>query len=159
MTPLPPVEVDWTEVAGAVWPGYALGTCIYSGECGAWSWSAAIIGAVPIPGGSEVGPAVRATSKALLAKPLALLEKYGTASFRQLQNGRLRYYGELVRASKEGTMAGRRLVRELDPSTGAVRTWHETLDQAGRVRIIRAEDGAYNVHYMFDEAGNFVGIF
>ncbi|MBS2534268.1 hypothetical protein KGQ20_15970 [Catenulispora sp. NF23] len=34
-------------------------------------------------------------------------------------------------------MVGRRLVREWDPATGAKRTWHETLDGAGRVRQVR----------------------
>jgi hypothetical protein len=56
-------------------------------------------------------------------------------------------------------MAGRRLMREWDPSTGRVRTWHETLDRAGRVRIVRPEQGAHPVHYLFDEAGSLVGIF
>jgi RHS repeat-associated protein len=72
MTPLPPVEVDWTEVAGAVWPGYALGTCIYSGECGAWSWTAAIVGAVPIPGATEVGAATKAGTSVLGHFPVYL---------------------------------------------------------------------------------------
>lgn len=54
-------------------------------------------------------------------------------------------------------MAGRRLVREWDLQTRAARTWHETIDHIGRVRIVRPEMGGSKVHYLFDELGNFQG--
>ena len=96
---------------------------------------------------------------AQLARHLDQLEKYGKAGFRELQNGRIRYFGELQKAAKQGEMAGRRLVREWDPATNAARTWHETLDHAGRVRIVRPEAGGPKVHYLFDESGSFTGTF
>jgi hypothetical protein len=96
---------------------------------------------------------------AQLSRHLAQLEKYGKAGFKELQNGRIRYFGELKTAAKQGEMAGRRLVREWNPATNATRTWHETLDHAGRVRIVRPETGGPKVHYMFDELGNFTGTF
>ncbi len=96
---------------------------------------------------------------ARLGEHLRQLEKYGQAGFKELESGRLRYYGNINPATTPGTMAGRRLVREWDPSTGAARTWHETVDQAGRVRIVRPETGGSKVHYMFDEHGNYTGSF
>jgi hypothetical protein len=47
-------------------------------------------------------------------------------------------------------MAGQCLVREWDPATGATRTWLETLDHAGRVRIVRPETGGPKIHSRFD---------
>jgi filamentous hemagglutinin len=75
---------------------------------------------------------------------------------RQLENGRFRFYGELKPAGTPGEMAGARLVREWDPATGATRTWYETLDQAGRTRIVHPK---YNdlPHYVFDAEGRYVG--
>ena len=96
---------------------------------------------------------------ARLGEHLRQLEKYGQAGFKELESGRIRYYGNIDPATTPGTMAGRRLVREWDPSTGAARTWHETVDQAGRVRIVRPETGGSKVHYMFDEHGNYTGSF
>jgi RHS repeat-associated protein len=90
---------------------------------------------------------------------LRLLEKYGQAGHRTLQNGRIRYYDAVVPASRPGTMAGRRVVREWDPATGRMRTWMETLDHQGRVRIVRPQTSGPKIHYMFDEGGRFVGTF
>jgi hypothetical protein len=56
-------------------------------------------------------------------------------------------------------MMGRRVVREWNPSTNAARTWMETLDHAGRIRIIRTEVSGTKVHYTFDEAGRLSGVF
>ncbi len=57
-------------------------------------------------------------------------------------------------------MAGRRVVREWEPSTGSKRTWHETVDHNGKVRIVRPQR-ADNVktHYEFDANGNHIGKF
>ncbi len=62
----------------------------------------------------------------------AHFEYWYEGGFRELESGRLRYYGNLTPAAKQGEMAGRRLVREWDPGTGATRTWHETLDRGSR---------------------------
>lgn len=37
------------------------------------------------------------------------------------------------------------------------RTWHETLNAAGRTRIVRPETGGPKIYYEFDEAGSYVG--
>ncbi len=39
------------------------------------------------------------------------------------------------------------------------RVWMETLDHAGRVRIVRLETGGPKIHYLFDELGNLTGTF
>lgn len=41
-----------------------------------------------------------------------------------------------------------------DPdATGRQRTWLETVDQQGRVRIVRPETGGPKTHYLFNESG------
>lgn len=100
-----------------------------------------------------------ALSGGRLNKYLSHLEDYGIAGFRELQNGRFRYIGNTKSPRNPGTMAGSRLVHEWDPVTGATRSWYETLDHAGRTRIIRPETGGPKIHYMFDEFGNFTGTF
>ncbi|MFE9890021.1 polymorphic toxin-type HINT domain-containing protein, partial [Streptomyces scopuliridis] len=88
--------------------------------------------------------------------------KYGKAGVRQLSDGRVRFYGEVAKARTPGEMVGRRLVREWNPDTGATRIWHETLDHAGKVRIVRPDvtaTGGKKVHYLFDSAGNYTGSF
>lgn len=92
----------------------------------------------------------------LLNKHLNQLEKYGADGFKQLQNGSNRYYGNLDKARNPGEMIGRRVVREWNPYTGNTRTWMETLDNHGRIRIVRPETGGPKIHYMFDEFGNFI---
>ncbi|MDE2511638.1 MAG: citrate synthase [Elusimicrobia bacterium] len=54
-------------------------------------------------------------------------------------------------------MVGMRRVREWNPATGATRTWFETVDGSGGVRIVRPETGGAKVHYFFDQAGEYVG--
>lgn len=98
-----------------------------------------------------------ALSGALLKTHLRQLEKYGQGGVRELESGRIRYYGNLTPAAKQGEMAGRRLVREWDPSTGGTRTWHETIDLPGNIRIVRPETGGPKTHYGFDEFGNYGG--
>lgn len=97
-----------------------------------------------------------ATEGANLSKHLGQLEKYGQAGFKELQNGRFRYYGNVTPASTPGEMIGRRVVREWNPANGGTRTWMETLDGAGRIRIVRPETGGTKVHFMFDKSGNFI---
>jgi pretoxin HINT domain-containing protein len=86
--------------------------------------------------------------------------KYGKGGVRELPDGRFRFYGEISKARTPGEMVGRRLAREWNPETGATRIWHETLDYAGNVRIVRpdvAVTGGNKVHYMFDVDGNYMG--
>lgn len=54
-------------------------------------------------------------------------------------------------------MVERRLVREWDPASGSTRTWHETIDSSGNIRIVRPETGGTKTHYYFDEYGNYGG--
>lgn len=60
-------------------------------------------------------------------------------------------------AKKPGEMVGRRTVQELDPKTGNLRTWHETLDASGNIRQVRPQLGPDKTHYRFDEHGNYIG--
>lgn len=86
-------------------------------------------------------------------------EKYGQGGVKQPESGRFRFYGVVDAADKAGVMAGRRVVREWDPASGATRTGHETVDQAGRVRVVRPQLDGPKVHHMFDAEGNYVGPF
>jgi hypothetical protein len=110
-----------------------------------------------IAAAEEASGASSATNGARLSEHLRQLEEYGEGGFRELENGRIRYYGEIDAADKPGEVVGRRLVREWDPETGYKRTWHETLDQNGRVRIVRPETGGPKAHYFFDEYGGYEG--
>lgn len=94
---------------------------------------------------------------AQLSEHLRQLQEYGTAGSKELESGRVRYYGDVELAKTPGVMVGRRLVREWDPLSGAARTWHETLDGDGNVRIVRPETGAQKVHYNFGPDGTFGG--
>jgi tetratricopeptide (TPR) repeat protein len=92
-----------------------------------------------------------------LREHLRQLQKYGTAGFRELEDGAIRYYERIKPADKVGRMLGARRVREWNPSTGQARVWFETIDDAGKVRIVRPETGGDKVHYFFNEAGEFIG--
>ena len=105
----------------------------------------------------ELNEAASALQGFKLGEHLSQLEQYGTAAAKELENGAIRYYGKLVKAEKEGEMIGRRLVREWNPATGAKRTWHETLDANGTVRIVRPITTGDKIHYFFDAAGKYLG--
>lgn len=92
-----------------------------------------------------------------LARHLEQLEEFGSAGFKEMQNGGIRYYGEVKIADKPGKMLGMRRVREWNPNTGESRVWFETVDHSGSVRIVRPETGGPKVHYLFDEAGKYDG--
>jgi RHS repeat-associated protein len=98
-----------------------------------------------------------ALQAARLGEHLTQLEKYGAQGSKELENGSIRYYGDLKAAATPGEMSGARLVREWNPETGAKRTWLETLDQNGTVRSVRPETGGPKVHYIFDANGNYTG--
>ncbi len=90
---------------------------------------------------------------------LRQLQNKGKSGYKELQNGSIRYYGDIKPASNPGEMIGRRLVREWNPSTGAKRTWHETLDHSGNIRIVRPQRGISKKHHTFDASGNYTGSF
>lgn len=94
----------------------------------------------------------------LLHSHLKQVQKYGTQGYKKLANGRIRYYGDIDLSKTKGEMIGRRLVREWDPQTGLKRSWHETMDQSGNIRIVRPEMNDGNkVHYIFGSNGIFEG--
>jgi len=105
----------------------------------------------------DVSGASSAAQGAKLAEHLRQAAKYGKAGHRELENGRIRYYGDLSLARTPGEMVGRRLVREWDPSSGATRMWHETLDGTGTIRIVRPVTPGPKTHYMFDANGGYAG--
>ncbi|MBS0621350.1 MAG: citrate synthase [Verrucomicrobia bacterium] len=56
-------------------------------------------------------------------------------------------------------MAGRRVVREWNPISDVKRTWHETLDHNGSIRVVRPErNNGEKIHYLFDDDGVFEGV-
>ena len=102
----------------------------------------------------------KAKQAANLKDHLYQADKYGQAGVKELQNGKNRYYGNVSTANKPGEMAGRRTVREWDPATGNKRTWHETVDHNGNVRIVRPQrSNNTKTHYQFDANGNYTGKF
>lgn len=95
----------------------------------------------------------------LLNTHLTQVKKYGTQSYRQLQNNKIRYYGDIKTPKIKGEMIGRRKVREWDPETGFKRTWHETLDGRYNVRIVRPQiNDGIKTHFVFDNNGNYEGM-
>ncbi len=149
----------WNSLAGsaqALWNGTATAQQAFGLGFGVGSLAGGFGGGAYASSAARAG-AESAAQGARLGQHLRQLEKYGQAGSRELSSGRIRYYGELDAATKPGEMAGRRLVREWDPATSATRTWHETLDASGTVRIVRPETGGPKAHYLFDEAGNYVG--
>jgi RHS repeat-associated protein len=111
---------------------------------------------------NRVGTATTEASSALqgsqLREHLRQVEKYGDAGYRELQNGRIRYYGEMTPARTQGEMAGARLVREWNPATNTNRTWYETLDHSGNVRSVAPKPVTEPLnHRIFDANGNYLG--
>jgi len=85
----------------------------------------------------------------LIREHLRQTKEYGAGGVRLLNNGNIRYIGEFTAARTPGEMAGMRTVREWNPSTGKRRTWHETLDHHGKVRIVRPQrDDNVKIHYL-----------
>jgi len=75
-----------------------------------------------------------------------------------MQDGRTRTYGPFRRAATNGEMTGAAKGKEFNPTTGASRSWTETCDQAGRVRIVRPFYGDLP-HCFFGPDGDFLGTF
>lgn len=125
----------------------------------------AILGVVAPGGGygtvgsaAAKGGAASAKQAADLSKHLGYAEKYGKGGVKELENGRIRYYGEVQPARNPGEMAGARYVHEYDAATGRSRGWLETVDQAGNVRQVRPElNNGSKTHYQFDRNGSYTG--
>ncbi|MFI0449616.1 polymorphic toxin-type HINT domain-containing protein [Actinomadura sp. 6N118] len=103
-----------------------------------------------------------AANAAKLKRFYSQAQKYGQGGIKELESGRIRFYGNVTPARNPGEMIGRRLVREWDPGTDATRIWHETLDGFGNVRIVRPDvnaTGGKKIHYLFDVDGYFTGTF
>ena len=82
------------------------------------------------------GPSHNSANYSKLKEYYRQAEKYGKGGTKSIQNSKYRFYGNINPAKVKGEMAGRRLVREWNYKTGRTRTWHETLDHAGRIRIV-----------------------
>ena len=98
-----------------------------------------------------------AANYARYTEHLKQAEKYGQGGYRELPDGRIRYYGNVKSANKPGEMVGARRVREWCPDSGGKRTWMETVDHSGRIRQVRPETGGPKVHYKFDSNGKYIG--
>lgn len=108
--------------------------------------------------GAEKGGAASAKQAADLSKHLGYAEKYGKGGVKELENGRIRYYGEVQPARNPGEMTGARYVHEYDAATGRSRGWLETVDKTGNVRQERPElNNGSKTHYQFDSNGNHTG--
>ena len=92
-----------------------------------------------------------------LVTHLSYAEEYGKAGYRTLQNGRIRYYGNMTPASTQGRTVGSRYVHEYDPSLGKSRGWHERINHSGDVIQVRPVLDNRHTHYEFDDAGNYTG--
>ncbi len=155
------------EVVLSAWDAYdtyqtITSDCATTGE--KWAAGGLFTAGVFLPGnyrwlGNAVNSGAESAKQAAnLKEHLRQADKYGKGGVKDIQNGRTRYYGETIPANKSGEMAGRRTVREWDPSTGNKRTWHETLDHNGNVRQVRPEfNNGTKTHYTFDKNGNFTG--
>ncbi|MEV0566863.1 RHS repeat-associated core domain-containing protein [Dactylosporangium sp. NPDC050588] len=175
---------SWGGMLGAGATGAIVGGLM--GGAGAIAGQALKAGVSGMVSGAGAKAATDATSKAVATQSRAIAEgaknlaksgetphfsayprefldqaaKYGKAGVRELPDGRVRFYGEVAKARTAGEMVGRRLVREWNPANGATRIWNETLDHAGRVRIVRPDvvaTGGSKVHYMFDAVGKYTG--
>lgn len=85
------------------------------------------------------------------------VQKYGKGGVRSLPDGRVRFYGRISPARTPGVIAGRRLVREWNPVSGAKRSWHESVDSSGVIRQVRPVTRGPKVHYRFDGGGRYLG--
>lgn len=109
--------------------------------------------------GLQNGPAHNAANYAQLKQYLEYAKEYGTGGIKYLENGRYRFYESIKPARTPGEMQGARIVHEWDPISGCTRTWNETIDHFGRVRIVapKPPTGPQN-HRIFDADGNYQGL-
>jgi len=94
-------------------------------------------------------------SGADLAKHLRYSQDYGKNGVKFLQNGRIRYYGQLNPPRVPGEMIGARYVHEFNPVKNSSRGWMEMLDSSSCVRQVRPQfESGDKIHYLFDKSGN-----
>lgn len=108
-----------------------------------------------LAGFKEVSP-YSVVAKRQLNEFYRQLNKYGQADYKTLQNGRIRFYGNVTKSKTPGPTMGRRVVREWDPVTNRTRTWHESITHTGKVNQVRIGPGEAKVHYRF-ENGKYSG--
>lgn len=151
-----------TEIPGLAQLGDAIsfGSNIYQGNVAGSLLSLAAF----VPGGSQTKLAAKtissgaslSTNGVKLSQHLGQLEKYGAGGFKELANGRFRYYGQAT--LNRGDANSFRMVREWNPATGGKRTWFETINQNGGVIQIRPEFGTgVKTHYLFNGTGGYLG--
>lgn len=87
-------------------------------------------------------------------KPLASMEITGAVS--GTEPDILGLYGKFKNARTPGEISGARKVKEIAPS-GKTRSWYESYDHQGTVRIVRPFDGRGYRHYIFGRNGKYVG--
>ncbi|ADI37551.1 RHS repeat-associated core domain-containing protein [Waddlia chondrophila] len=103
--------------------------------------------------------ALSSKAGANLQRHLRYCEEYGMSNVKYLENGRIRYYGDLKLARTPGEMIGQRYVHEFNPDMGSSRGWFETLDVNLNIRQVRPQlYSNIKIHYMFDECGNLENI-
>jgi hypothetical protein len=94
-----------------------------------------------------------------LKRHMKYCKKHGVAETKLLENGKIRYYSNLTKATVTGEMQGRRYVHEFNPSNGRSRGWQETLDHNNNVRQLRPQLNLQNKkHYLFDINSNLENI-
>jgi RHS repeat-associated protein len=152
------------EVASLVVGGYSLGKSAYNlyrggtGLAQAGSTTYAKLSSLSANKTLVNGKSSLATSSksgADLARHLNYLQKYGKKDVKFLQNGRIRYYGEIDPPKVPREMVGIRYVHEFNPLKGSSRGWMETLDSSSRIRQVRPQmKSRHKTHYLFDENGN-----
>jgi hypothetical protein len=90
---------------------------------------------------------------------LKYTEKYGTRRRVELQNGRIRYYGEPTPPQKPGRTTRTAYVHGYDPATGNTRGWMESYNASGDVIQVHPKHvNSVPVkfpHYMFSDSGEF----
>jgi len=109
---------------------------------------------------AEVGGELASSAKqaANLSEHLRNTQKYGKSGYKELENGRIRYYGDLKAANKPGEMAAARYVREWNYNTGSKRDWYEILDHSGNIRSVAPKPPSHELnHHIFDRSGNYMG--
>ncbi len=139
----------------ALW-SVGVGTDMFTGEKLSW-WQ---IGLAALPFVTRMrtpnSGTNLSTNGAKLSEHLSQLEKYGTGGYKELANGRYRYYGQAK--LNIGDANSFRMVREWNPATGGKRTWFETLNPNGGVIQVRPELGSgIKTHYLFNGSGGYLG--
>ena len=94
-------------------------------------------------------------------RDLQYTEEYATRDRIELQDGRIRYYGEADPPRTPGRTVGTAYVHEYDPSADITRGWMESYNANGDVIQVHPKHVNSETvdlpHYMFDDGGEYVG--